>query len=143
AGINVTINQLEETAFITNTITSKYQAAISRNYAFPDPDTAFSFWSSTNAKGSGNLSINMTQYSTPQLDADLQKGRESTDLKTRQDAYHDVAKQLNTGVTHIWLYRTPYSLISAQDVEGWNTARSIGFSAYGPRTWLGELWVSK
>jgi ABC-type transport system substrate-binding protein len=143
AGINLTINQLEETAFISNTVTSKYQAAISRNYAFPDPDTAYSFWSSANAKGSGNLSINMTQYTTPQLDAALQKGRESTDLKTRQDAYHDVAKQLNTGVTHIWLYRTPYSLISATNVKGWNTARSSGFSAYGPRTWLGELWVSK
>jgi ABC-type transport system substrate-binding protein len=142
AGITMQIQQLEETSFIGNTITGKYQSAISRNYAFPDPDLCYSFWSSTTAKGSGNLSINMTQYSTSQLDADLNKGRESIDLQVREDAYHDVAKQLNAGVTHIWLYRTPYSMVAGPGVKGFNTPRAIGFSAYGPRTWLGELWMT-
>ena len=128
---------------IPKTITSKYNVAISRNYAFPDPDTAYSFWSSSTAKGSGNLSINMTQYTTAPLDAALEKGRSSNDLQTRKDAYHEVTRQLNTGVTHIWIYRTPYSFISAPQVKGWNTPRSVGFSGYGPRTWLGELWLSR
>ena len=84
----------------------------------------------------------MTQYSNPQMDNDLNKGRESTDLQVRKDAYHDVAKQLNAAFTHVWLYRTPYSLVAGPGVKGFNTPRTIGFSAYGPRTWLGELWTT-
>lgn len=143
AGANVSLQQFEESAFITKTITSNYQIAISRNYAFPDPDTAYSFWSSTTARGSGNLSINMTQFTTAQLDQALEKGRESTDLQTRKDAYNEVTRQLNGAFTHVWLYRTPYSLIAQPQVKGWNTPRTIGFSSYGPRTWLAELWLSR
>src|SRR5262249_1403966 len=48
-GVTMQIEQLEETSFIGNTITGKYQSAISRNYAFPDPDLCYSFWSSSTA----------------------------------------------------------------------------------------------
>ena len=143
AGADVTLLQLEESPFIANTVTSKYQVAISRNYAFPDPDTNYAFWSSTTAKGSGKLSINMTQFTNEKLDAALELGRESTDVGKRTEAYHEVTRQINGAFTHFWLYRTPYSLISAPAVKGWNTPRSIGFSSYGPRTWLGELWLSR
>jgi peptide/nickel transport system substrate-binding protein len=140
AGAVVNLQQMEESPFISQTITSKYQIAISRNYAFADPDTNYAFWSSTTAKGVGKLSINMTQYTTPTLDQSLEKGRQSTDVNVRKDAYHDVTRELNAGKTNIWIYRTPYSFISTNNVKGWNTARVVGFASYGPRAWLGELW---
>ena len=68
AGITVNIETLEQTAYITKIATGGYQAAFFRNYGYPDPDQDYYFWSSTTAKGVGNISINFTQYTTPQID---------------------------------------------------------------------------
>ena len=51
AGIDVNIETLEQTAYITKIATGDYQAAFFRNYGYADPDSDFSFWSSTTAKG--------------------------------------------------------------------------------------------
>ena len=70
---------------------SDFQALFSRNYGYADPDSDFSFWSSSTAKGAGNLSINFTQYTTPQMDQDLQTGRTSGYPDIRKKAYDDLA----------------------------------------------------
>ena len=112
AGITVKIETLEQTAYITKIATGGYQAAFFRNYGYPDPDQDYYFWSSTTAKGVGNVSINFTQYTTPQMDKDLTTGRGSGYVNVRKPAYDDLVKQLNAGATNIWMYSTPYSFIA-------------------------------
>ncbi len=120
AGITVNIETLEQTAYITKIATGGYQAAFFRNYGYPDPDQDYYFWSSTTAKGVGNISINFTQYTTPPIEKDVDHGRQSGYAKIRKTAYDDLVKQLNAGFTNIWLYSTPYSFIAQKKVKGLN-----------------------
>ena len=140
AGIETNIETLEQTAYITKAATGDYQAAFFRNYGYSDPDMNYYFWSSSTAKGVGTISINFTQFTTPQMEADLTTGRQSGYVDQRKAAYDDLTKQLNGGFTNIWLYRTPYSLIAEKQLRGLTQAREIAFGNFEPKTWLGDLW---
>jgi len=140
AGIEVNIETLEQTAYITKIATGDYQAAFFRNYGYSDPDMNYYFWSSSTAKGVGNLSINFTQFTTPAMETSLTTGRQSGFADVRKSAYDDLTKELNAGFTNIWLYRTPYSLIAETQVRGLAQPREIAFGNYEPKTWLGDLW---
>jgi len=144
AGINVKIETLEQTAYITKIATGGYQAAFFRNYGYPDPDQDYYFWSSTTAKGVGNISINFTQYTTPQMDQDLTTGRQSGFANIRKPAYDNLVKQLNAAATNIWLYSTPYSFIAQTKVHGFDAydgPEHIAFGNYLPKTWWSEIWL--
>jgi peptide/nickel transport system substrate-binding protein len=139
-GIETQIETLEQTAYITKIATGDYQAAFFRNYGYSDPDMNYYFWSSSTAKGVGNISINFTQFTTPALDESLNTGRVSGFPDVRKKAYDDLTRELNGGFTNVWLYRTPYSLIAEKQVRGLASAREIAFGNYQPKTWLGDLW---
>jgi peptide/nickel transport system substrate-binding protein len=140
AGINVTIESLEQTAYITKIATGDYQAAFFRNYGFADPDANYVFFSSSTAKGAGTVSINFTQYTTPDLEKDLATGRTSGFPNVRKDAYDDLVKQLNASATNIWLYNTPYSFVADPSVHGLSNAEKVSFGNYMPKTWQSKLW---
>jgi ABC-type transport system substrate-binding protein len=140
AGIETKIETLEQAAYITKIALGNFQAAFLRNYGYADPDQNFHFWSSSTAKGVGNISVNFSQYSTPEIDQDLATGRQSGFADVRKQAYDDLARQLNAGLTNIWLYRTPYSLIADRQVRGLNGPRQVPFGSAQPKTWIGELW---
>jgi len=142
AGIDMSIQTLEQTAYISRAVVSDFEALFSRNYGYADPDTNYIFWSAGSAKGVGNLSINFAQFTSPPLESALTTGRESGYVDVRKQAYHDVARELNAGFPDIWLYRTPYSLIADPHVKGLTKAREVGFGNYQPKTWLGDLWRS-
>jgi peptide/nickel transport system substrate-binding protein len=139
-GIDAKIETLEQTAYITKAATGDYQAAFFRNYGYSDPDMDYYFWSSSTAKGVGTISINFTQFTTPALDGSLKTGRESGYVDIRKKAYDDLTRELNSGFTNIWLYRTPYSLIAEKQVRGLNVPRTIAFGNLEPKTWLADLW---
>jgi len=139
-GIQTQIETLEQTAYITKAATGNYQAAFFRNYGYSDPDMNYYFWSSSTAKGVGAISINFTQFTTPALESSLTTGRQSGFVDVRKQAYDDLTRELNSGFTNIWLYRTPYSLIAEKQVRGLTSPRTIAFGNYEPKTWLGDLW---
>jgi peptide/nickel transport system substrate-binding protein len=142
-GIDMKIETLEQTAYISRAIVSDFQALFSRNYGYADPDTNYIFWAASSAKGVGNLSINFAQFTSPELEAALNTGRESGYIDVRKEAYHEVARQLNAGLPDIWLYRTPYSLIADPQVKGMEKASEVGFGNYQPKTWFADLWRSE
>jgi peptide/nickel transport system substrate-binding protein len=140
AGIDTKIETREQAAYIGQIAVGKFQVAYMRNYGYSDPDMNYHFWSSSTANGPGTISVNFSQYWTPQIDADLTIGRGSPVPDVRKKAYNDLAVQLNAGFTNIWLYRTPYSLIAERQVRGLNGPRQIPFGAAQPKTWLADLW---
>ncbi len=146
AGITVNIVTLDQTAYITKIATGDYQAAFfpGGNYGFPDPDEDYSFWSSSTAKGVGNISINFTQYTTPAIDKDLNTGRQSGYPNVRRAAYQDLAKQLNAGFDNIWMFSTPYSFIAEKKVQGLDAPggpSTIAFGNFQPKTWWATVWL--
>jgi len=140
-GIECNISTVEQTAYISQLVLGGYQVGYFRNYAYPDPDSNYFFWSSDTAKGLGVLSINFTQYKSDRVDAALAKGRSSADPAARRDAYIELTKGLNEGAVNTWLFNTAFSLITQKNVRGLNQARKQGFGNFLPKPWLlPTLW---
>lgn len=143
AGIDLQVEALENSALIGKVILGDYQAALFPIYSSPDPDQNWYFWSSETAQGPGKISINFTQYSTPQMDADLLRGRESADFATRKQAYSNLVRQINEASTNIWLYWTPYSWIADPSLKGLGELEVTPFGNFQPKTWYGQLWLDQ
>ncbi|HVN50464.1 MAG TPA: ABC transporter substrate-binding protein [Acidimicrobiales bacterium] len=143
AGINVAVDTSDSTSLIVKTATSNFEAVNLGNYGYPDPDFDYFYWSKENANGVGKISANFEQYTTPAIQNDLLAGRRSGFVNVRRQAYHDLVKQLNAGVTNIWLYRIPYTMIAAKNVMGLDMARTIPFGNTMPRAWLADLWIKR
>ena len=138
-GIKAQIDTIEQTAYIGNLVSGDFQAAYFRNYAYPDPDSLYSFWSKSTA--GGPISINFTQYWSDNTERDLQTGRETTDFATRQPAYDDLMRERNQQAIELWLFHTPYALLAEADIRGLNWFRIMGFGNFLPKPWIGGLWV--
>jgi len=143
AGIKTTLDTKEAGAFITDVVFGSYQVALFSYYSSPDPDQNFYFWSAATAPGSGQVNINFPQYTNPQIEADLKVGRESPDQSARKAAYDDLVRTMNGAAVNIWTFATPYSIVAMPTVHGLKTATEVPFGNFQPKTWLGELWVSK
>ena len=144
AGIDASIEQLEPTAFISKVVQGNYEAAFFNIYSSPDPDQNYYFWSQSTANPVGQISINFTHFTNPQMQASLQTGRQSADFATRKKAYDDVVvNQINANHVNIWTYSTPYSLIASPKVHGLQEASQVPFGNFQPKTWLGALWLSQ
>ncbi len=145
AGITAHIQTLDQTARITAIVTGAYEATYTNNYGYPDPDNDYYFWTSSSVKPPPGISINFAHYGTPQIDADLLAGRQSGYPTKRKAAYDDLVKQLNAGVTHIWLYYTPFTYIAQKRVQGLSSPQgpaNIPFGNFVPKTWWGQVWLS-
>ena len=51
AGIEMSIETLEQTAYISRAVVSDFQALFSRNYGYADPDTNYIFWAAATRQG--------------------------------------------------------------------------------------------
>jgi peptide/nickel transport system substrate-binding protein len=140
-GIEAQIDTIEQTAYIGRLVANNFEAAYFRNYAYPDPDSLYSFWSSTTA--GGPISINFTQYYSDATDAALSTGRETTDFDTRREAYDRLMRERNEQAIELWLFNTPYALIGDRDVHGLNWFRIMGFGNFLPKPWIGGLWLDQ
>jgi len=140
AGIEASIESVESTAYIGKVIKGDYNAAMFQLYSSPDPDQNHYFWAADTIKGYGGVNINMTQYTTDQMQVDLSTGRTSGYPDIRKQAYDDLVTQLNASSTNIWLYWTPFSIVADRTVHGLETASSTPFGNFQPKTWLADLW---
>ena len=114
--------------------TGDYQAAFFRNYGYADPDSNFSFWSSTDGQGRRQPQHQLHPvHDARRSTRTLTTGRQSGYADVRKQAYDDLAQQLNAGLTNIWLYRTPYSLIADQQVKGLAKAQESASATSSPR----------
>ncbi len=146
AGITTHIQTLDQSARITAEVTGDFELAFGTNYGYPDPDSQYYFWASTSNKPPPAIAINFAHYSTPQIDKDLNTGRQSGYAAQRKQAYDDLVKQLNAGLTTLWLYYAPYTYIASKKVGGLNTAVGPGHIPFGnfyPKTWWYQVFVSK
>jgi peptide/nickel transport system substrate-binding protein len=145
AGIVAHIQTLDQETRITAIVSGNYEATFTNNYGYPDPDSEYYFWTSAGVSSSGGVSINFAHYATPQIDHDMNTGRQDATVSVREAAYHDVAKQLNAGFTHIWLYYTPFTYVADKDVQGLDTPQGPGTVPFGnfmPKTWWNQVWLS-
>jgi ABC-type transport system substrate-binding protein len=145
AGMTAHIQTLGQTARITATVSGNYEATYTNNYGYPDPDNQYYFWTTAGIVAGGSVRINFSSYTTPQIDKDMNTGRESGYPNIRKQAYDDVVKQLNAGLTHVWLYYTPFTYVAQKKVQGLSTPQGPGTVPFGnfmPKTWWNQVWLS-
>ena len=89
AGMKVDIKTTEQIAFIADAVLGNYQVNLWRQFGAVDPDADALWWYSANAGdgANGGLTLNIARNKDPQIDAGLDKGRQSTDEATRKEGY--------------------------------------------------------
>jgi len=87
------------------------------------------------------LSINFTQYSTPQIDSGLDVLRQSADFVARKTAIDAIVDQINRAPTNIWMYWTPYSIISNARVRGMQAAAAEHMANFQPKSFMRNVWI--
>lgn len=142
AGIDLQLRPTEATTMVTDAVAGNYQLAVLPIYTFPDPDTYYLFWISTNAKGPGQINLNFSQYKSATIDQNLSLARQTSDVARRKAAYSDIVRELNSQALDLWLYWTPLTMIAAPKVRGLNVIRDDPFGDYDMKTWYGRLWLA-
>ncbi len=140
AGIETKISTIAQEALINIVVGGDWDAMLFRNYAYPDPDNNYIFWSEQNATGS--IPINFTGFYNDITEASIGLGRRSSDAAFRQQAYSAFVAERNRNAVDIWLYNTPWALVAEPDVRGLNPFRALGMGALTSRPYITGLWVN-
>jgi peptide/nickel transport system substrate-binding protein len=102
-GISASIVQVEQSQYILNALQGSYQAYAWIQFGDPDPDAEYVWWSSQTAAPIGQLALNFARNKDPQIDKDLQTGRQSSDPAARKAAYQDISRRFAVDLPYIWL----------------------------------------
>jgi peptide/nickel transport system substrate-binding protein len=141
AGIDATLENLEQTTFIVDLATGNFEAGYFRNFAGTEPDSYFVFLASSHAGTDGpEIRINFTSTKVPAMDDLLDDQRATGDLDQRVKDWQEIVPILNAELPYIWLFNTPYALVATPDIKGLNPVREIGFGNFELKWWLGEVW---
>jgi len=116
AGMDVSVKNLDQTAYISNAVTGDYVAQMWRQFGAPDPDGDYLWFISDNA--APPLALNMARNKDPQLDAALNTQRASKDLATRQAAWKTVQERQTADLPYLWLSHQPWVLAADNSVRG-------------------------
>lgn len=120
AGMHVTTQATDQTQFITQAVLGNYQANLWRQFGAVDPDTDALWWYSTNTGtgSNGGLALNIARNRDPQIDAALNKGRQSTNVADRKAAYDTLQQRFAVDVPYIWLQHTIWAIVAGPKVRG-------------------------
>jgi len=138
AGMQVTLAGVQQEDQVVQTVLGQYQATDFRLFNQPDPD---SDWVWINSQGIGAVSLNISRYANPEVDAGINSGRATTDPAAREADYEKANKALNAGVPFIWLSRVDWVIGASPRVHGYAAARNGSIQTLGPKTWMADLWV--
>lgn len=116
AGADVTITLVDQASYVANAALGNFEAYDWRQFGALDPDYDYIWWTSENA-GEG-IALNFARNENPEIDAALKKGRASTGVAERQDAYATVQRQINNDVPYIWYDRAQWAVIADNSVRG-------------------------
>jgi ABC-type transport system substrate-binding protein len=118
AGMEVELVELDQVAHIQVALQHKFEAEIFQYGDWFDPSRGFfNAFTTTSA-------TNYPQYSNPAVDAALLKGRTTTDVATRKDAYNTMATNIAKDQPYVWLHYNTSRFISSTKVHNLNTPYS-------------------
>ena len=139
--MDVSIDTHAQSDIIQQLVFGSYQAVVTRNYGYIDPDFDFVFWHSSQAAGIGQLSINFQQLKDDQLNKAMEGARQVNDDAKRKAFYLAAAQRINDQAVNIWLYNTPFAIIANKDIKGLNPLRTHRWGNYLPHPWMfGSVW---
>lgn len=116
AGMDVTIQGFEQSAFIANAVTGKFTAQIWRQFGAQDPDGNYVWFAGANATGA--LTLNMARNVDPQLDTALNAQRATPDETARKEAWATIQQRQTADLPYLWLTHVRWALGASNNVRG-------------------------
>ena len=145
--IHATLTQVEQTQHILNALKGDYQANTWRQFAAPDPDINYVWWSIENAAPIGQLALNFARNKDQQIQNALLTGRSHTDPSVRAQAYQTVAKRFGADSPYIWMSKTLWTAAAKNTVQNFNGGTTPDGTQLLPMTggffWLTQAWLSR
>lgn len=111
AGIDATLKQEDQTAFIASAVGGNFSIMLWRNHPGGDPDVQYVWWNT------GSL-VNFGKIADPEMQALLDRGREEPDPAARKKIYEQVNKIFGKQVYNIWAYYSEWNIASKRQVQG-------------------------
>jgi peptide/nickel transport system substrate-binding protein len=102
---------VDQATIINQAIGGQVDAFGWRNYPGQDPDTMYVWFY-------GGSVVNFNHINDPQLNADLDKGRQSSDTATRTAAYEDFNKRMTGQVYNFWTWYNQWFIATQANVHG-------------------------
>ena len=141
AGMQVDLESFPQSDLVVRYVLGNYQAGVSRLFGSPDPDLEFT-WLHSSSIDPDLISLNLSRFDDPTIDAALERGRTSADPQVRDEAYATVARVLNEQAPVIWLQRQVWAIASSEEVHGYGLAANGSMQTIGAKTWMATLWKS-
>jgi len=116
-GFNISVKTVEQAELISNVVTGNFQAYTFEQYASPDPDLNYVWWSTTTVAPPGQIALNFSRNSDPQIETALLSGRRSPDPATRVKAYQTVNERLAQDLPYVWLGQTVWSEVGDARIQ--------------------------
>ena len=113
AGIDVTIQQVDQATQINRALSGDYQLQAFRNHPQGDPDTQFVWWHSGSP-------VNFSGINDPVIDMDLDQGRVETDPAKRIALYKQLNKQFATQLYEFWTWYQRWGVGAQKNISGLN-----------------------
>ena len=143
--MDVSVKNLEQSAYITNAVTGNYTAQVWRQFGTPDPDSNYVWFIGANAVQP--LALNMARNQDAALDTALNAQRGSNDLATRQAAWATIQQRQTADLPYLWLSRQPWVMGAGNTVMGLDGGTmpdgSPSAGLIGGVMRLTEMWFQK
>ena len=111
AGIDATLKQDDQTAFIIAAISGNFSVLFWRQHPGDDPDGQYVWWYT-------GSTLNFGKFNDPTLQGLIDQGRTETDQAKRKQIYQDVNKRFGSQVYNVWAYYTDWVVASKKNVQG-------------------------
>jgi len=111
AGIEVTLQQIDEAALINRVLGGDYNAAFWRNHSGGDPDLQYSWWRSDSP-------VNFGRFNDPEIDRLLDEGRHEADPTKREQIYEDLNRRFADRLWNLWSFWPMWTIGTAPNVHG-------------------------
>jgi peptide/nickel transport system substrate-binding protein len=146
-GMTVNLQSSIQSKFVLDMVLGNYDANLSRQFAAPDPDADYQWWTSANAAPAGSLALNMARLRDDQVDAALKAARESADTAVREQAYDTLQVRHSQLVPYVWLNHSQFAYGAQNNVRNIGNQTLPGGAAAQPFVKgdfrLTEMWLQQ
>jgi peptide/nickel transport system substrate-binding protein len=111
AGIDATLVQDDQTAFIVKAISGNFSIMLWRNHPGDPPDGQYQWWNT-------GSTINFGKIADPELQSLIDEGRSEPDAAKRKTIYQNVDKLFAKQLYNIWAYNVNWLVAAQKDVQG-------------------------
>jgi len=140
-GLNVEIDQFDQSELITKAITGAFEVFLWRNHGQGNPGLEFVWWHSRHASG---LALNFGRIIDEDIDASLEQIWATTDEGELDSLAQDINRKFGSEVYNMWLNTTewanPYQPnvhgVGVLDTPSGNRAQT----GVAGRSWLSQAW---